>query len=73
MTDSPVTVVPVVTPAAPVRPEAYDAATRAALEHIDRQAARGRGRPGRTRKGYAQDWASWSNSAPLLAVAPAPW
>ncbi|AVH54629.1 MULTISPECIES: hypothetical protein [Streptomyces] len=62
MTDSRVTVVPVVTPAAPVRPEEYDTATRAALEHIDGQAVRAvaDGRPERTRKGYAQDWASWS-------------
>jgi hypothetical protein len=77
MTDSRVTVVPVVTPAAPVRPEEYDAATQAALEHIDGQAVRAvaDGRPERTRKGYAQDWASWmkfcgASGVPLLAVTP---
>jgi hypothetical protein len=49
--------------------------TRAALEHIDSQAVRGvaDGRPERTRKGYAQDWTSWSKfcadtKVPVLAV-----
>ncbi|MFC9227393.1 hypothetical protein ACFTZI_00085 [Streptomyces decoyicus] len=67
----------VVTSAAPARPEEYDAATRAALDHIDHQAVRtvADGRPERTRKGYAQDWASWSrfcaeSGVPLLAVTP---
>ncbi|MGI5353507.1 hypothetical protein ACQEU8_35820 [Streptomyces sp. CA-250714] len=57
------------------RPETYDAATRAALEHIDGQAVRAvaDGRPERTRRGYAQDWTSWSrfcaaSGVPLLAV-----
>ncbi|MET7929776.1 hypothetical protein ABZT43_38695 [Streptomyces sp. NPDC005349] len=76
MTDSRETVVPAATtPAVPVRPEAYDTATRAALEHIDGQAVRtvADGRPERTRKGYAQDWTSWSkfcaaSGVPLLAV-----
>ncbi len=51
----------VVIPAAPARPEDYDAATRSELEHIDLQAVRTvtDGRPERTRTGYAQDWASW--------------
>lgn len=67
----------VVTPAAPARPEEYDAATRATLDLIDHQAVRAvaDGRPERTRKGYAQDWASWSkfcaeSGVPLLAVTP---
>ncbi|MGW7513841.1 hypothetical protein ACWGJ0_39790 [Streptomyces massasporeus] len=70
----------VVLPAAPVRPEAYDAATRAALEHVDGQAVRAvaDGWPERTRKGYTQDWTSWSrfctaSGVPVLAVTPAPW
>ncbi|MGP3979249.1 hypothetical protein ACTWQF_35620 [Streptomyces sp. 8N114] len=44
------------------RPETYDAATRAALEHIDGQAVRAvaDGCPERTCWGYAQDWTSWS-------------
>ncbi|MFD3504867.1 integrase [Streptomyces sp. NPDC058678] len=77
MTEDQVTVVPVVTPAPPVRPEDYDAATRAVLHHIDGQAVRAvaDGRPERTRKGYAQDWTSWSkfcadSGVPLLAVTP---
>ncbi|MFF3350965.1 M14 family zinc carboxypeptidase [Streptomyces sp. NPDC002779] len=40
MSDSQKTAEPVVIPAAPARPEAYDPATRAALEHIYRQAVR---------------------------------
>jgi hypothetical protein len=62
MADGQKAVEAVVTPAAPALPEAYDAATRAALEHIDGQAVRAvaDGRLERTRKGYAQDWASWS-------------
>ncbi|MBT2423453.1 integrase [Streptomyces sp. ISL-22] len=76
MADSQKALEAVVTPAAPVRPEEYDTATRAALDHIDHQALRtvADGRPERTRKGYAQDWASWSkfcaeSGVPLLAVA----
>ncbi|MFJ2922851.1 integrase [Streptomyces sp. NPDC087307] len=68
---------PVVIPAPPVRPEHFDTATRATLDHIDGQAVRvvADGRPANTRKGYAQDWASWSkfcaeNDVPLLAVTP---
>ncbi|MFC9243951.1 hypothetical protein ACFT7S_07865 [Streptomyces sp. NPDC057136] len=68
---------PVVTPAAPVRPDAYDAATRAALDHIDDQALKvvADKRPANTRRGYAQDWASWTqfcaeSGVPLLAVTP---
>ncbi|MEU0398234.1 hypothetical protein ABZ208_36885 [Streptomyces sp. NPDC006208] len=80
MTDSRVTVVPVVTSAPPARPEDYDPATRAALEHIGGQAvpAVADGRPERTRKGYAQDWASWSkfcadSGVPCSPSPPAPW
>ncbi|MFJ8855180.1 integrase [Streptomyces sp. NPDC102437] len=68
---------PVVIPASPARPEEFDAATRAALDHIDGQAVRvvADGRPENTRKGYAQDWASWrkfcaESDVPLLAVTP---
>ncbi|MBV9024669.1 MAG: integrase [Streptomycetaceae bacterium] len=77
MTEHQAAVEPVIAPAAPVRPEEYDAATRAALDHIDGQAVRAvaDGRPERTRKGYAQDWASWTkfcneSGVPLLAVTP---
>jgi hypothetical protein len=77
MSDSQNMVEAVVIPATPARPEDYDAATRAALEHIDRQAVRtvADGRPERTRAGYAQDWASWgkfctASGVPALAVAP---
>src|SRR4051794_39760815 len=77
MTEHQEAVEPVVTPAPAVRPEAYDAATRAALDHIDGQAVRAvaDGRPERTRTGYAQDWASWTKfcngpGVPLLAVPP---
>lgn len=68
---------PVVTAAPPARPEEFDTATRAALEHIDQQAVRvvAEGRPQRTRDGYAQDWASWrkfcgESGVPLLGVTP---
>ncbi|MEW2120260.1 hypothetical protein AB0945_34795 [Streptomyces sp. NPDC005474] len=40
MSDSQKTVEPVVIPAPPARPQEYDAATQAALEHIDRQTVR---------------------------------
>lgn len=77
MSDSQKAVEAVVVPAAPARPEAYDAATRAVLEHIDHQAVRtvADGRPERTRTGYAQDWAHWTkfcneSGVPLLAVTP---
>ncbi|WP_406187960.1 hypothetical protein [Streptomyces sp. NBC_01006] len=67
----------VVIPAAPTRPEEYDTATRAVLDHIDRQAVRtvADSRPERTRSGYAQDWASWTKfctaaEVPMLAVTP---
>lgn len=74
MTDHQAALEPVVTPAPPVRPEDFDAATRAAHDHIDGQAVAGR-RPKNTRDGYAQDWAAWAKccaatSAPLLAVTP---
>lgn len=66
-----------VIPAAAIRPEEYDTATRATLEHIDHQAVRtvADHRPKRTRDGYAQDWASWgkfcaASGVPLLAVSP---
>jgi hypothetical protein len=75
MTEHQTTVEPVAHPAAPLRPEEYDPATRAALDHIDGQAVKvvADGRPERTRKGYAQDWASWSkfctaSGVPVLAV-----
>jgi hypothetical protein len=78
MSDGQNTVEPVVVPAAPDRPEEYDTATRAALDHIDRQAVRtvADGRPSSTRRSYAQDWASWtkfcadSGGGPVLAVTP---
>ncbi|MEV0137921.1 integrase [Streptomyces globisporus] len=77
MSDSQNAVEAVVIPAAPARPEDYDAATRSALEHIDLQAVRtvADGRPERTRTGYAQDWASWgkfcaASGVPPLAVTP---
>ncbi|MFF8939189.1 hypothetical protein ACF08O_31620 [Streptomyces paradoxus] len=56
MSESQEAVEAVVVPAAPVRQEAYHAATRAALEHIDGQAVRADadGRPEGTRKGYAE-------------------
>ncbi|MFE2669249.1 hypothetical protein [Streptomyces mirabilis] len=55
MSDSQKAVEPVVIPAAPARPEAYDPATRAVLDHIDRQAVRtvADGRPDSTRRSYA--------------------
>ncbi|WP_331737279.1 hypothetical protein [Streptomyces sp. NBC_00019] len=61
MSDSQKTVEPVVIPAVPARPEAYDPATRAALEHIDPKAVRAvaDGRPESTRDAYTQDWATW--------------
>ncbi|MGW1364726.1 integrase [Streptomyces chartreusis] len=75
MTDRQVTVSGPARPATPARPETYDAATRAALDHIDGQAVRAvaDGRPERTRTSYAQDWASWSKfcaetGVPLLAL-----
>ncbi|WP_107475784.1 integrase [Streptomyces sp. Sge12] len=75
MADSQKAVESVVFPAAPTRPEEYDTATRAVLDHIDRQAIRtvSDGRPERTRSGYAQDWASWTkfcaaSEVPVLAV-----
>ena len=60
MSDGQNAVEPVVFRAAPARPEEYDTATRAALDHIDRQAVRtvADGRPPSTRRSYAQDWAS---------------
>ncbi|MFJ2937901.1 hypothetical protein ACIO8G_34690 [Streptomyces sp. NPDC087219] len=65
------------TASGPARPEEYDDATRAALNHIDRHAVRvvADGRPERTRTGYAQDWVSWTmfcteSGVPLLAVTP---
>ncbi|MEV7817370.1 hypothetical protein AB0P05_43035 [Streptomyces flaveolus] len=68
---------PVVIPAAPARPEEYDTATQAALDHIDRQAVRtvADGRPESTRRSYAQDCASWTkfcadSGVPVLAVTP---
>ncbi|MCX4429607.1 integrase [Streptomyces mirabilis] len=77
MSDGQKTVEPVVIPAAPARPEEYDTATRAALDHIDRQAVRtiADGRPSSTRRSYAQDWTSWSkfcagSGVPVLAVTP---
>ncbi|MEU5539425.1 integrase [Streptomyces sp. NPDC020362] len=77
MADSQKAVEAVVTPAPPARPEAYDAATRAALDHIDHQAVRAvaDARPERTRRGYAQDWASWGrfcadSGVPPLALTP---
>lgn len=77
MPDGQNAVEPVVIPAAPARPEEYDTATRATLEHIDRQAVRtiADGRPSSTRRGYAQDWASWTkfcaaSGVPVLAVTP---
>ncbi|MFF3879050.1 hypothetical protein [Streptomyces sp. NPDC001978] len=80
MTDRQVTVSGPAHPAPPSRPETYAAATRAALEHIDGQAVRvvADGRPANTRKGCAQDWASWTtfcseSGVPLLALTPAPW
>jgi hypothetical protein len=65
VTERQVTVSGPARPALPARPETYDAATRAALDHLDGQAAKAvaDGRPANTRKGYAQDWASWSRSA----------
>lgn len=77
MSDSQKAVEQVVVPTAPARPEEYDAATRAALDHIDGQAVRAvaDGRPERTRTGYAQDCASWgkfcaASSVPPLALTP---
>lgn len=77
MSDSQNAVEPVVIPAVPARPEEYDTATRAALNHIDRQAVRtvADGRPESTRRSYAQDWASWAkfcaaSGVPVLAVTP---
>ncbi|MGW2911228.1 hypothetical protein ACWC9X_12340 [Streptomyces asoensis] len=77
MPDGQSRVEPVVIPAAPARPEEYDTATRAALDHNDRQAVRNRRRrpSASTRRGYAQDWASWAkfcatSGVPLLAVTP---
>ncbi|MFJ3338632.1 hypothetical protein [Streptomyces sp. NPDC086766] len=77
MPDGQNTVESVVTPAAPARPEEYDTATRAALDHIDRQAVRtvADGRPSSTRRSYAQDWVSWTkfcadSGVPELAVTP---
>ncbi|MDP5317355.1 hypothetical protein [Streptomyces poriferorum] len=68
---------PVITPAPLVRPEDFDAATRATLDHIGGQAVQvvADGRPANTRNGYAQDWASWAkfcgeSGVPLLAVTP---
>lgn len=62
MADSQKALEAVVIPAAPARPEDYDTATRAALDHIDRQAVRtvADGRPESTCGALAQDWASWS-------------
>ncbi|MCX5054622.1 MULTISPECIES: hypothetical protein [unclassified Streptomyces] len=80
MSDSQNAFEPVVIPATLARPEAYDTATRAALDHIDRQAVRtiADGRPSSTRRSYAQDWASWAkfcaaSGVPVLAVTPARW
>ncbi|MFG2590324.1 hypothetical protein [Streptomyces sp. NPDC048438] len=80
MSDSQNAVEAVVIPTAMSRPEEYDAATRAALEHIDRQAVRtvADGRPERTRTGYAQDWASWgkfcaASVCPRSPFPPARW
>ncbi|WP_232838864.1 hypothetical protein [Streptomyces geranii] len=80
MSDGHNAVEPVVIPAAPARPEEYDAATRAVLEHIDHQAVRtvADGRPSSTRRSYAQDWASWAtfcadSGVPVLAVTSARW
>ncbi|WP_405477588.1 integrase [Streptomyces canus] len=77
MSDGQNAVEPVVIPAAPARPEKYDTATRAALDHIDRQAVRiiADDRPSSTRRSYAQDWASWTkfcaaSGVPVLAIAP---
>ncbi|MFD4143041.1 integrase [Streptomyces sp. NPDC058572] len=77
MTEHQTAVEPVVTPAAAVRPEDFDPATRTVLDHIDGQAVQAvaGGRPANTRKGYAQDWANWTkfcgdSSVPLLAVTP---
>lgn len=72
MSDGQNTVEPVVIPAAPARPEEYDTATRAALDHIDRQAVRtiADGRPSSTRRSYAQDWASWMKFCTASGVQP---
>ncbi|MEU0375216.1 integrase [Streptomyces sp. NPDC006283] len=77
MTERQVTVIGTLQPGAPVRPEEFDAATRAALEHIDGQAVKvvADHRSANTRKGYAQDWASWgkfcaASEVPLFAVTP---
>ncbi|MCU4750218.1 integrase [Streptomyces sp. G-5] len=76
MSEHQVEVEPVtVRPAPAVRPEAYDAPTRAALAHIDRQAVQDvrDNRPKNTQDSYEQDWATWSRfcaetGVPLLAV-----
>jgi hypothetical protein len=70
MSDSQNAVEPVVIPAAPARPEEYGTATRAALDHIDRQAVRtvADGRPDSTRRSYAQDWASWTKFSAASGV-----
>lgn len=77
MSDSQKAFEPVVIPAAPARPEEYDTATRAVLEHIDHLAVRtiADGRPASTRRSYAQDWASWTkfcadSGVPVLAITP---
>ncbi|MGC8923537.1 site-specific integrase [Streptomyces griseoaurantiacus] len=75
MSDNQKSVDPVVVPAASTLPEEYDSATRAVLDHIDRQAVRvvTDGRPESTRRSYAQDWTSWTrfcadSGVPVLAV-----
>ncbi|MFE4425005.1 hypothetical protein [Streptomyces sp. NPDC056817] len=80
MSEDQKTVEPVVIPAAPARPEEYDTATRAALDHIDRQAVRtvADGRLPSTRRSYAQDWVGWTkfcaeSGVPCSPSPPARW